>query len=393
MHSAKYLAAVAAFAAFAAAQTCSEDIEISEPTPSIDCEVVEGSITVEEDVAGDLVIDGPEQIKGDLIINNATGILSIRSTTINAIEGKFELVELNGVNTISMDSLESVAELEMLKLTSLRSFKLGTQGVTKANIVKITDTFLNDLSGLQLATVETLQIDNNQRLAMFESGITNVTDTLIINNNGKNMEVTLSKLESAKEIQIANVKTFRVPALEKVGASLKLDKCENIESFSAPNLTSITNALAFINNEKLGNVSLPQLTEIGGDLRIVNNTELTVLDGFPKLERMASINFGGNFEEIDLPSLDNVDGVAAVSTSSKDESVCAFFDGAKEDNKIEGKNNCKYDNENALEGGESEGGQTSNGSGGGGDEDAAGMVSVNSALLGLALIAGIAQLL
>merc|ERR1712000_554479 len=167
------------------------------------------------------------------------------------------------------------------KLTSLRELTFGSEGVTKASKVRITDTFLNTLSGFMLSTVESLQIDNN----------------------GRGMEISMDKLESASEIQIANVKSFSVSALETVDASLKLDECDNMESFAAPNLTKITDALAFINNKKLSNVSLPMLKEIGGDLRIVNNTELTELDGFPKLERAASINMGGAFESIDMPNL------------------------------------------------------------------------------------------
>lgn len=185
----------------------------------------------------------------------------------------------------------------MIKLTNLRSLVFGTEGVTKANSVQISDTWIDNLSGLKLATVDSLKIDNNQRLVKFESTLVNVTTELIINNNGKGMEIDLDELESAEEIQIANVKAFRVPLLETVGASLKLDKCDNLESFMAPNLTKVKDAVSFINNKKLSNISLPLLKEIGGDLRIVNNTKLTDIDGFPKLETMASINFGGNFEK------------------------------------------------------------------------------------------------
>lgn len=392
MHSAKYLAA-AAFAGFAAAQTCTKDIEIEEATPSIDCDVVDADITVGEDVSGALVIDGPKQLKGDLIINNATGLISIQSNTINSIGGKFELKELNSLNTITMDSLRNVNDLTMEKLTSLRELTFGSEGVTKAAKVKITDTFLNSLSGLMLSTVESLQIDNNGRLADFESDLVNITESLIINNNGRDMEISMEKLESASEIEIANAKAFRVPALESVTGSLKFDKCDNLESFAAPNLTKVKNAVAFINNKKLTNISLPELEEIGGDLRIVNNTELTELDGFPKLERAASINMGGAFESIDMPKLDSVDGTAELATTSKNETFCNFW----EDNadKVRADVDCKFDNEDANEGGETEGGRSASGSSGSSDdeEDAAGIVGVNTALVGLALVAGVAQLL
>jgi hypothetical protein len=398
MRSTQFVAAAAAFAGLALAKTCTKDIEISEPTPVIDCDVVDADITVKEDVAGALSIEGPKQLKGDLIINNASSILSISSSSINSIGGRFELKELNSLNSINMDALESVSELHLEKLTALQSIKFGTDGVTKADSVEITDTDLSSLSGLMLTTVKNLNINNNDRLTKFDSALVNVTGQLLINNNGRDMEIDLNDLESASEIQIANVKSFKVPKLETVKASLKFDKCDNLESFSAPNLTKVTNALSFINNKKLANITLPKLEEIGGDLRIVNNTKLEEINGFPKLESAASINFGGNFEEIDMPKLNRVSGTAEVSTTSTKEDFCKFFEKADDDGVIRGGADCTFDNEDANEGGETEGGRKTDGSSSSNDdskdeEDAAGIVGVNTALVGLALIAGIAQLL
>lgn len=274
---------------------------MSVPTPSFDCDVVDAKITVEDSVAGNLLLDGPRTIKGDLIINNATNLLAIQSNTIRSIEGKFALVGLNSLNSITMDSLRTINNLQMEKLPALRDLTFGSEGVTEASEVQVTDTFLSSLSGLKLATVETLRIDNNDRLTRFDSDLVNVTDTLIINNNGRDMEISMLQLETASEVQIANVKAFRVPLLSNLSASLKFDQCDELESFIAPNLTKITDALAFINNKKLSNISFPLLTEIGGDLRIVNNTDLETIDGFPKFQAAASINFGGNFKEYVTP--------------------------------------------------------------------------------------------
>merc|ERR1712193_178694 len=353
------------------------DIEISEPTPVIDCDVVDADITVNEDVSGALSIEGPKQLKGDLIINNASNILSISSSSINSIGGRLEFQELNSLNSINMGSLESVSEIVMRKLTALQTITFGSDSVTEAESVEITDTDLSSLSGLMLTSVKDL--NNNNRLTKFDSALVNVTGQLLINSNGRDMEITLNDLETASEIQIGNVKAFGVPKLSVVKASLKFDQCDKLESFSAPNLTKITDALAFINNEQLSNVSFPKLTEIGGDLRIVNNTEFTDISGFPKLESAASINFGGNFEEIDMPELNRVSGTAEVSTTSTEEDFCKFFEKADDDGVIRGGADCTFDNEDANNGGD--------------NEDAAGIVGVNTALMGLALIAGVAQLL
>jgi len=395
MHSATLFSAVMALGAarFAAAQTCSKDIEISEPTPVIDCEVVDAAITVKEDVAGELVISGPKQLKGDLIINNASSLISIGSDTINSIGGRFALTELNSLNAIKFGSLESLNELSMIKLNRLSDVTFGTEGITEATTVTITDTFIDDLSGLKLNTVETLQIDNNRRLTKFNSQLQNITTTLIINNNGNDMEIDMPDLESATEIQIANVKSFKVPKLAMVEASLKLDKNPNLESFAAPNLTKVTDAVSFINNGKLGNISLPLLKEISGDLTVVNCTSLKGIDGFPKLETvLGGINLGGNFEKVELPALEKVEGSVSVKSSTDIEDFCGFFDDAKKKDTIQGESECSSNADDAIEGGDTtgDGGDSDSDKD---DKDAAGIVSVNTALLGLVAMAGIAQLL
>lgn len=392
MHSVKLVAAAAAFATTAFAADC-KDIKITETNPSIPCSTITGDVTVSSDLAGDVTISGPKTIKGDLIVNNATGLLSLTSTTLSSIEGRFELTSLNSLNSISMENLRSINDLAMQKLPALRDLTFGSEGVTKASKIEVSDTFLSDLSGLKVNSVDTFNINNNDRLTTFESDLVNITNTLIITSNGRDMKVALSQLESAAEIQIANVKSFSVPLLANVSASLKFDQCDELLSFAAPNLTAVTDAVAFINNKKLSNISFPILKEIGGDLRIVNNTKLTDIDGFPKFESAASLNFGGNFEEISLPSLERIGGTAKISTTTKNETVCDDIKDADDDGKIKGGATCTYDNENANKGGDSSGGSSSSGSSSDDKDSAAGNTFVSSALVGLALIAGAAQLL
>merc|ERR1711977_428221 len=97
------------------------------------------------------------------------------------------------------------------------------------------------------------------------------------------------------------------------------------------------------------------------------------------------------------PELNRVSGTAEVSTTSTEEDFCKFFEKADDDGVIRGGADCTFDNEDADNGGETEGGRKTDGSSssddGGDNEDAAGIVGVNTALMGLALIAGVAQLL
>lgn len=395
--------ALGAFAGFAAAQTCSKDVEISQPTQVLDCEVVDADVTVSEDLAGAVTIDGPSEIRGSLIVRNVTGLLSLTSNTLESIEGTFELNNCESLNSIQMDSLRSIDTLKMNRLTDLQSLIFGTEGVTKASTVDISDTHIDNLDGFKLATVDSLVINNNGRLISFESDLVNITEKLIIDNNGNNFEIKMPKLETAKEIQIRSSKSFEVPLLESVTGSLILDDNKQLKSFSAPNLTMVTNSVSFINNTQLANVSLPLLEEISGDLTVLNNEKLVEVDGFPKVETVrGAIFLGGNFDSVEMPALKDVKGSVNVTSTTDISDFCDFFDEAAEDGRIQGEASCKSDNADALEGGE---GGEENGSSGGGNDDsdsdssegdddsAAGVFSVNFAVLGLALVAGVAQLL
>lgn len=394
------LLALGGLARFAVAKTCTKDIEISEPTPVIDCDVIDADVTVLESVTGALVIDGPEEITGNLIISNVTGLLSLTSNTIETIEGTFTLDNCESLNTVQMDALRTISELKMNRLTQLRSLIFGSEGVTSADIVSVSDTHLDSLSGLKLATVDTININNNARLTTFESDLVNITNELIINSNGDDFDISMPLLETAAEIQIANTRSLSVPLLESVSKSIKLDRNPEMEAFIAPNLTKVEGTVSFINNKALANVSLPQLTEIGGGLTIINNTELIDVDGFPKLEIVGSILLGGNFESVEMPALEDVEGSVNVSSTTDIEDFCDFFKEAESDNRIQGEANCESENADALEGGsDGSGNDSSNGGGNdsGDDEEdddsAAGLLGVNFVVLGLSLVAGVAHLL
>ncbi|KAF4965467.1 hypothetical protein FSARC_6734 [Fusarium sarcochroum] len=398
MHSVKVLSALVAFGttAVSAAATCTKDVKITEPTQVIDCKVVDANVVIDKDVEGAVTINGPEEIKGDFVAKGASKLLSISSTSISEIGGKFELNNLEALNNLEFSSLESLNELSFIKLPRLSELNFGTEGVTKISKIRITDTFISDLSGLSVASVDSFQIDNNRKMSAFNSDLVNVTTELLIFDNGNDvMEITMNKLESAAEIQISSAKSFKVPALEEVTKSLKLSANPELKSFSAPNLTTITETLSLVNMKKLTNVSFPLLEEIGGGFTIQNNTKLESIDDIPKLKKVSGgIELRGNFETVELPKLDEVHGSVIVSSTTDIKEFCEYFDGLDEDKKIDGKEKCTSNNKQANEG--KDGGEESDGSSesndDGGEEDAAGIVSVNMAVLALVGVAAIAQL-
>jgi hypothetical protein len=399
MHSSQLLTALAA-AGFASAQTktCTKDIEVTQPTPSIECEVVKADIIVDSSVTGDLVLEGVKQLQGDLIIKNVS-INSISSSSINAISGTFVLDGCEFLQTLRMDSLTEVDEIQFINLRQLEGLTFGSSGELEINKITISDTFMDDLSGLNVVTVEDFLINNNGRMASFSSDLVNITGTsgLRIEGNGKEFELDLPKLTSATELQLQDIKSIKLPALEKLSQSLKLDDNRELTELSAPNLTEIGEALSLINNRKFSNVSFPKLETIGGDFTIINNTAMETVAGFPELRTIGGgIRMGGNFEEVELPSLKDVKGASNVTSSTDIKDFCEFFDNAKEDGILQGEDSkCTSNNDKALEG--EEGGETNDGSSSGSssddDDDAAGIINVNMAVLSLAVVFGVAQLL
>ncbi|KAM6507628.1 cell wall protein Ecm33, variant 2 [Fusarium solani] len=295
-----------------------------------------------------------------------------------------------------MDALTDVGSLSFITLPRLGTLVFGTKGVTKISAIRISDTYLSDLSGLSVASVDSFQIDNNRKITAFNSDLVNVTKELLIFDNGNNMDITMNKLELAAEVQISNAKNFEVPALERVTKSLKFTSNPELKSLTFPNLTKVSETISFVDMNKLTNISFPVLETIGGGLAIENNTKLLAIDDLPKLKTVyGGISLRGNFEKVELPKLDTVSGTVVVTSTTDIKEFCQFFKDLKDDGKIEGKEDCTWNNPEANKGGE--GGESDTKSGSSSDskdeEDAAGILNVNMASLAVVGLFAVAQVL
>lgn len=284
-----------------AQDSCSKSIKIKTAEDAkISCKVVKGDVVFEQsdDISGPISIDGPEEIQGNLIIKKAKSIQSLGSSTIEKIGGKFQLQSLESLASIGFNALEEVDEIEWITLPALESVKFGTDGVTTIKKVRISDTALNSLEGLNMASVGTFKIDNNQFLTTWETRLTNITEQLSVADNSADLEVSFPRLNGAGDIDVRGVKSLSVPLLKKISGSFLLTDNNVMESFIAPNLTITGQSVSLRNNDGLSNVSFPALTRTGGGLTLHNNQKLEEIDGFAKLERVdGSVTMRGNFTE------------------------------------------------------------------------------------------------
>ncbi|KAJ0342099.1 hypothetical protein COL922a_001488 [Colletotrichum nupharicola] len=358
---------------------------------NIPCTTIQGSVKISEDISGNIDINGPKTIKGDLIVTNATNLVGLSSSSLVTIEGSFTMQGLTLLSDLRFTQLATVGSISWITLPALGSLVFGTAGVTKVNNIVISDTFLKSLDGLNVASVDELHINNNKNLVSYSNQLANATKTIEINSNGADLGITLPNLIWANEIIIADAAKVEMPSLEVVNSSIKFDK-NTFTKFIAPNLTQCSDGdVSFINNVELANLSLPLLTKTGGGLTIQNNTLLQKIDGLPKLEQIGgAVLLRGNFSEVSIPALDDVKGAFDLQSTGNIDTSCDVFN-KMEGKQIQGKYTCRSNNTNANS--DSGTGGSAGGTKSGGSEGAAGVVSVNTAVLSLAIVGGLAQLL
>lgn len=255
------------------------------------------SIEISSDLTGAVTIDGPTRLRGNLVVNNATQLVSLASSSLTTIDGRFELVGLELLNDVRFTALTAVETIEWVTLPALGTVVFGTAGVTSASSVRISNTDLRSLDGLNLASVDEMYINNNDRLLSYSTQLANVSKKLEIDSNGPALNVTLANLIWAQELIINNAASVLVPSLEVINGSMRFDQ-NSFTTFTAPNLTEFKEGdISFINNPELTNISFPVLETLGGSLTIVNNSGLARIDGFPELKTIGgAVLLGGDFE-------------------------------------------------------------------------------------------------
>ncbi|CZT08727.1 related to sporulation-specific protein 2 precursor [Rhynchosporium graminicola] len=318
----------------AAAQTatiCTQpSVTINSPADAsqiADCSTIGGSIIIGSDANGIIALDGPSEVKGNLTSLSAGNLVSITSSTINKIGGEFRLFNLTLLSNLQFDVLKSVKTIYWEALPTLPQLNFAGP-LSQASSVTISNTFLSTLTGINLNTVGTLQIDNNNNLKSFDTQVANITNALNINANGNQLAVTFPNLIWAANMTFRNISSIKFPSLATVNGSLGFYD-NYMESISAPNLTTIGNfatsfgSMAIVTNEKLTNITFPMLKSVGGANQIANNTNLNAIS-FPSLSQVAgAIDFSGNFSTPELPKLSDVKG--GFNVQSKQVISCEGF--------------------------------------------------------------------
>jgi len=396
---AQYLLPAFAVLSVAAAQssTCtSSTFTVNTPADATNlatCSTIKGSVLIGPSATDTIDLSGPQQITGDLICANATNLVTLKSSTIGSIGGTFNLNGLTLISTLKMDALTSVGAINWVALPALSQLSFGST-VSQAKSVVISNTFLSTLEGINLDTVATIQIDNNNRLKTFSTQVANITSNLMIFANGQQLNVSFPNLIWAANMTFRAIEEIHIPSLAVVNGSLGFYD-SFVSSINAPNLTAVGNtgtgqgSLAFVDNVLLTNITMPLLASVGGADQIANNTLLGGIS-FAALENVGgAIDFSGNFTTPILPALVNIKG--GFNIQSQQAINCDSFKAEAGTGKvIQGKYFCQGTIADVGGLGST---PTSTGSGSKPTKNAASPFGVSAAAAGLGVVGGILQLL
>ncbi|KAI9771351.1 MAG: hypothetical protein M1840_002321 [Geoglossum simile] len=313
------------------------------------CSSISGDIVISSVASGSISLDGIQTIGGNLICHDAVNLTSLSAKDLRSISKDFDLSGLIVLSTLKFPSLKEVDSILWSALPALQQLTF-TATVNKAKTVIITNTQLNSLDGINLEQAETFNVNNNQYLKSVELQLSNVSNALNVEANGKDLVASFPNLLWAYNITFRNCSEISIPSLESVNGSIGFFD-NYFTNFTAPNLTftGTSGAVVFVSNSKLTTIELPELKTVGGTFQIANNSALQIVGGTPSLSVVAgAIDFAGEFTNVSLPGLTDVRGNFNMQTSKDFD--CNPFKAFKSNGTIKGKLTCSGNQQNPSSG-------------------------------------------
>lgn len=382
----RYIVPALAVVAGAAAQ-CGESGETTTIENSGDasalssCSTYKGSIEIASTATGSIALDGISTIEGDLIAN-ATGVTGISASDLEEIGGIFQLSQMTTLTDLSFPRFVKADGIDWVTLPALRALSFTT-GLQEVSTLLISDTQLTSLDGIDLQVANSISINNNRNLMSISMQLGNITESIDLNSNNKDLAIEFPNLMWANNMTIANCSEFSAPSLESVNSTLGFYS-STFQNLTAANLTSVGDDLTFVGNNELNNISFPMLTTIGGGFNVANNSALETVDGFPLLESVGgAVNFDGAFTEIDLPAITDVRGAFDVLSSKNLTSTCENFDQLGDI--VQGSYSCEGETESSTSG--EDGSDTSDSGSSGTKKGAAASLLIPGSTIVLGLVA------
>ena len=259
------------------------------------CLTYSGDIAVATGTTDDIALDGIRRIVGSLTVKDVSNMASLSGSSLQIIDDSMTLNNIQILSTLSFPSLTKVDTVNWIGLPNLQglSFTAGLQEVTS---LSIQNTQLGSLNGVNLMVVDTFIVANNYYLNDISMQLSNVTNALTLEANGRNVHADFPNLEWAYNMTFRNCSSVNIQSLASLNGSLGFYS-NYMSSLSMPNLTTVGQSLSFVDNAALTNISASELNTVNGGLQIANNTALSMINGFQRLARVGgAIDFTGEFK-------------------------------------------------------------------------------------------------
>lgn len=333
--------AVAGSAYAACSHTATSTIQNQGDASAIaSCKTFSGNIAVKTDVAGVIALDGVQVIDGNVAVQDNEKLQQLSADSLEEITGDLIVKEAPELNAVNFPKIKSVGSIEFVGLPALQNLGFDAE-IEQADRIRIENTNLQSLEGINIETVETMFIANNKYIQQIDMQLGNVSDALTLSTNNPRVNVTFSNMIWAANLTFRNCSSVDLPSLESVNRTFSL--IGNVfESFSSPNLTTVGGALVVSNNVELTNISFPQLTKVGFNVEIANNTKLREIEAFPKLQKISgALDMNGNMSKIELPALTEVAGTFNIQSTGQVQKTCDdVFEPLKKNGSIRGSFTC-----------------------------------------------------
>jgi hypothetical protein len=278
---------------------CDSDITIQsdgDVSKIASCTKLDGTITIGTKATSITLPTSLTSITGDLVANGAANLRTLEAPGLRSIQGTFNLKGLITLNSLVFPDLVSVNTIQWETLPALAALSF-TQEVSMADTVLITDTVLTELRGINLQTVSSLNINNNNYLKSIDVALSNVSQSLTISSNGRNLNVSLPNLIWANNLTVRDASALYVPSLKTVNSSMAFIN-DTFTTIDFPKLTEVGESLAFVSCSKLANVTVDNLESVGGTFQMANNTKLSVVK-FAELSKVGgAVDFSGAFTSL-----------------------------------------------------------------------------------------------
>lgn len=278
------------------------------------CKTLVGNLTISGSSIVSAALANVEELKGSLVINNASNLNDFHADSLKKISNSLSLQKLYVLSAASFGSLEEVDTIDFVTLPAISTF---TTNLKSANYIIISDTALETVNAFSsLQEVAVFNVNNNKGLTNLKSDLETVSNALEFSSNGNDANVTFDSLKWANNITLRDVDSASFKILQSVNSSLGLIN-NSISEIDLSHLKTVGGSFSVVSNEELTKVDCKNLTTVGGGFVVANNTKLRLIDGFSKLSSVGgALVATGNFTELDLSSLKSVKGGAQIDTSS-----------------------------------------------------------------------------